>query len=169
MQRGKSDHYIEDEKFKMFASSMGEGAAVHAGPQEVLMEGGARAGERQGRFSAQSSPQRKSMSPQRLTFSEREMLTERSFPIFSSSHPRLAIRKSVTPLRVGGRELCGGGRELCVGGDNSGVVGLGFKRSTVASRMRNAFNDEQTFRHRCQSPLSPSLYTHSLTRTHSCC
>ena len=112
MQRGKSDHYIGDEKFKMFASSMGEGAAVDAGPQEVLMEGGYTAREGQGQFSAQSaqsSPQRKSMSPQRLTFSEREMLTERSFPIFSSSQPRLATRKSVTPLRVGEGEVGGGG------------------------------------------------------------
>ena len=55
MQRGKSDHYIGDEKFKMFASSMGEGAAVDAGPQEVLMEGGYTAREGQGQFSAQSA------------------------------------------------------------------------------------------------------------------
>ena len=50
MQRGKSDHYVRDEKFTMFASSMGQGAAVHAGPQGVLMEGGDRAGGRQGQF-----------------------------------------------------------------------------------------------------------------------
>jgi len=87
MQRGKSDHYVRDEKFTMFASSMGQGAAVHAGPQGVLMEGGDRAGGRQGQFLCSFfSTKEIHVAPATDLFRAGD--AERSFPIFSSSQPR---------------------------------------------------------------------------------